>query len=122
MLKEVYGNKCLFLTQVFEWFKRFKEGRETTEDNPRPGLSSTSKMDENIEKSEVCNRIGQVVFCAKAFETYVVCIVVCTGINVYPTHKFLNGLNEKRDVKRPKTIRAPGGPQRKNRTKTFKKV
>ncbi|KAJ8963363.1 hypothetical protein NQ318_018836 [Aromia moschata] len=31
---------------------------------------------------------------------------------MYHTHKFLNGLNGlKRDVKRPKTIRAPDGPQ-----------
>ncbi|KAJ8946119.1 hypothetical protein NQ318_013169 [Aromia moschata] len=32
MLKEVYGNGFLYRTQVFEWFKWFKEGRETTED------------------------------------------------------------------------------------------
>ncbi|KAJ8946216.1 hypothetical protein NQ318_013027 [Aromia moschata] len=43
MLKEVYGNECLSHTQVFEWFKRFKEGRETTKDDPRPGRHSTSK-------------------------------------------------------------------------------
>ncbi|KAJ8953538.1 hypothetical protein NQ318_002958 [Aromia moschata] len=50
MLKEVYGNECLSRTQVFEWFKRFKEGPETTEDDPRHGRLSTSKTDENIEK------------------------------------------------------------------------
>ncbi|KAJ8939420.1 hypothetical protein NQ318_020875 [Aromia moschata] len=50
MLKEVYGSECLSRTQVVEWLKRFKEGRETTEDDPRPGRSSTSKTDENIEK------------------------------------------------------------------------
>ncbi|KAJ8963318.1 hypothetical protein NQ318_018787 [Aromia moschata] len=33
MLKEVYGNERLSRTQVFEWFKRFKEGRETAEDS-----------------------------------------------------------------------------------------
>ncbi|KAJ8952883.1 hypothetical protein NQ318_006499 [Aromia moschata] len=49
MLKEVHGNGCLSRTQVFEWFKRFKEGRETTEDDPRRGRPSTSKTDENIE-------------------------------------------------------------------------
>ncbi|KAJ8954770.1 hypothetical protein NQ318_014877 [Aromia moschata] len=49
MLQEVYGNECLFRTQVFEWFKRFKEGRETTEDDPRPGPPSMSKTDEDIE-------------------------------------------------------------------------
>ncbi|KAJ8957518.1 hypothetical protein NQ318_020556 [Aromia moschata] len=46
--KEVYGNDCLFrglngLSGVngSEWFKRFKEGRETTEDDPRLGQPST---------------------------------------------------------------------------------
>ncbi|KAJ8947300.1 hypothetical protein NQ318_014198 [Aromia moschata] len=51
ILKEVYGNECLSRTQVFEWFKRFKEGREMTEDDPRPGRPSTSKTDENVEKT-----------------------------------------------------------------------
>ncbi|KAJ8957753.1 hypothetical protein NQ318_017651 [Aromia moschata] len=51
MLKEVYGNECLSRTLVFEWFKRFKEGREMTEDHPRPGRPSTLKTDENIEKN-----------------------------------------------------------------------
>ncbi|KAJ8938134.1 hypothetical protein NQ318_004704 [Aromia moschata] len=46
MLKEVYGNEYLSRTQ----FKRFKEERETTKDDPRPGRPSMSKTDENIEK------------------------------------------------------------------------
>ncbi|KAJ8939419.1 hypothetical protein NQ318_020874 [Aromia moschata] len=50
MSKQVYGNDCLSRKQVFEWFKRFKQERETTEDDPRPGQPSTSKTDENIEK------------------------------------------------------------------------
>ncbi|KAJ8947679.1 hypothetical protein NQ318_009564 [Aromia moschata] len=50
MLKEVYRNECLSRTQVFEWFKRFKEGHETTANDPRPRRPSTSKTDENIEK------------------------------------------------------------------------
>ncbi|KAJ8955411.1 hypothetical protein NQ318_003509 [Aromia moschata] len=49
LLKEVYGNEYLSRTQVFEWFKRFKEGRETTEDDPRPDGSQRQKTDENIE-------------------------------------------------------------------------
>ncbi|KAJ8943649.1 hypothetical protein NQ318_005651 [Aromia moschata] len=50
MLKEVCGNECLSRIRVFEWFKQFKEGRETIEDDPRTGRPSTSKTDENIEK------------------------------------------------------------------------
>ncbi|KAJ8960428.1 hypothetical protein NQ318_013711 [Aromia moschata] len=48
MLKEVDENECLSRTQVSEWFKRFKVGRKTTEDDLRPGRPSTSKTDENI--------------------------------------------------------------------------
>jgi hypothetical protein len=36
LLMEVYGDDCLSHTQVFEWFKRFKEGRGEIEDDPRP--------------------------------------------------------------------------------------
>ncbi|KAJ8955992.1 hypothetical protein NQ318_006263 [Aromia moschata] len=47
--------ELMFSTQVFEWFKRFKEGRETTEDDPRRGRPSTSKTDEGIEKIGIDN-------------------------------------------------------------------
>jgi len=50
LLKKAYGNECLSHTQVFEWFKRFKEGREKIGDDQRPGRPSTSKTDANIEK------------------------------------------------------------------------
>ncbi|KAJ8936704.1 hypothetical protein NQ318_002446, partial [Aromia moschata] len=50
MLKEVYGNERLSRTQIFQWFKRFKEGHERTEDDPRPGQPLVSKKDDNIEK------------------------------------------------------------------------
>ena len=51
LLKTVCGDECLSRTQVFEWFKRFKEGREKIGDDQRPGRPSTSKTDANIEKS-----------------------------------------------------------------------
>ena len=28
LMKQVYGDNCLFRARVHEWFKRFKEGRE----------------------------------------------------------------------------------------------
>jgi len=55
LLKKVYGDECLSRTQVFERFKRFKEGREVVEDDQRPGRPSTSKADANIEK------VGEIV-------------------------------------------------------------
>ena len=50
LLKKVYGGECLSRTQVFEWFKRFKEGREEIGDDQRAGCPSTLKTDANIEK------------------------------------------------------------------------
>ena len=55
LLKKVYGDECLSRTQVFEWFKRFKEGREETGDDQRPCHSSTPKTDANIQK------VGEIV-------------------------------------------------------------
>jgi len=42
-LLKVYGDDCLSRTQVFEWFKRFKEGGEEIRDNQCPSHSSTPK-------------------------------------------------------------------------------
>jgi len=50
LLKKVYGVDCLSRTQVFEWFKRFKEGREEIRDDQHPGRPSTTKTEANIEK------------------------------------------------------------------------
>jgi len=50
LLTKVYGDECLSRTQVFEWFKSFKEGWEEIRDDKRPSRPSTSKTDANIEK------------------------------------------------------------------------
>ena len=55
LLKKDYGDECLSRTQVFEWFKRFKEGREEIRDDQCPGRPSTLKTEVNIEK------IGEIV-------------------------------------------------------------
>ena len=55
MLKKVYGDECLSRTQVFQWFKRCKEGREEIGGDQRLGRPSTSKTEANIEK------VGEIV-------------------------------------------------------------
>jgi hypothetical protein len=50
LLMEVYGDDCLFHTQVLERFKRVKDGKGDIEDDPCPGRPCTSKTDANIEK------------------------------------------------------------------------
>jgi len=39
LLTEVYGDKCLSRTQVFKWFKKFKEGRKYVGDDTKIGPS-----------------------------------------------------------------------------------
>jgi len=50
LLKKVSGDECLSRTQVFEWFKRFKVGREEIGDDQCRGCPSTSKTGSKIEK------------------------------------------------------------------------
>jgi len=50
LLTEVYGDQCLSRMHVFEWFKKFKEGRKYVRDNPKSGRPSTAKTQENVEK------------------------------------------------------------------------
>ena len=50
MLVQVYGKEAVSRKCVYEWFKRFREGKETTENAPRSGRSSTSRTPEIIEK------------------------------------------------------------------------
>lgn len=32
LLQDLYADKCLSQTQVFEWIKKFKEGRDVADD------------------------------------------------------------------------------------------
>ena len=56
MLQEVYGGETMSRSRVFEWHKRFKEGREDVEDDSRSGRPSTSRTADNVErvKQMVC--------------------------------------------------------------------
>ena len=50
MLLQVYRKERISRTRAFEWHKRFKEGREEVEDDPRSGRPSTSRTADNIER------------------------------------------------------------------------
>jgi len=54
MLKEAFGEQALSQARTFEWFKRFKDGRESVEDDKHSGWLSTCTTPEMIAKvSEV---------------------------------------------------------------------
>ena len=48
MMKKVYGDDCLFRSRIHEWFKRFQEGREASEDDERSGRPRNVVNEENV--------------------------------------------------------------------------
>lgn len=50
MLQTVYGDSSLCRAAVFNWVKRFKEGREDVGDDARQGRPSTSRVDQNLAR------------------------------------------------------------------------
>ena len=52
LLKDVYGDNLISRSRVFEWHKRFSEGREEVEDDYHPDHHSTLKTNQNIQKNQ----------------------------------------------------------------------
>ncbi|KAM6172859.1 protein GVQW3 isoform 1-T1 [Erethizon dorsatum] len=50
LLKEAYGDEVMSRARVFDWHRRFKEGREDVRDDARSGRPVTHRTDENIQK------------------------------------------------------------------------
>ncbi|XP_036620520.1 protein GVQW3-like [Trichosurus vulpecula] len=50
MLKEAYGDEVMSRARVFDWHKRFKEGRDDVHDDARSGRPITHRTSENVEK------------------------------------------------------------------------
>jgi len=50
MYTKAYGESAISKIRVYEWYKRFQNGRKNVENDERPGRLSTSTTDENVEK------------------------------------------------------------------------
>ena len=50
LLQKVYNDDTMSRTRLFEWHRRFKEGRWEVEDDRRSGKPSTNRTDENVER------------------------------------------------------------------------
>jgi hypothetical protein len=48
LLTVAYGEYALEKSSVFEWHRRFKEGREDVQDDPRSGQPKTQMTDANV--------------------------------------------------------------------------
>jgi len=45
LLQEIYADNAMSRTHLFEWHRRFKEGREEVEDDHRSGRPPTSRIE-----------------------------------------------------------------------------
>ena len=50
MLVKVYGQEEANKKRVYEWFKRFADGKEDVKDEPRLGPTITSTTPDNVER------------------------------------------------------------------------
>ena len=50
LIQQAFGDSAMSKTQCYEWFSRFKTGRTSTDDDPKPGRPSTSTDDAHVEK------------------------------------------------------------------------
>jgi len=50
ILTEAYGEYALKKSSVFEWHRRFKEGQEYVQDDPRSGQLQTKRNDANVDR------------------------------------------------------------------------
>lgn len=56
MLQAAFGNECLSRSRCHEWYKRFKEGQTSCEDDPRSGRPSTSTDDSHVARLNILVR------------------------------------------------------------------
>jgi hypothetical protein len=50
LIKQVYGDNALARTRVFEWYARFRDGRENVEDNERSGRPAAVRTPGMVER------------------------------------------------------------------------
>ncbi|GFW92050.1 protein GVQW3 [Trichonephila clavipes] len=44
MMKTAFGDEAMSRARVFKWFRRFKEGRQSVNSNPRPPLAMRTRL------------------------------------------------------------------------------
>ena len=49
-IQKAFGDDAMSITQIKEWYNRFKDGRPSVESDPRSGRPSTSRNDDIIDQ------------------------------------------------------------------------
>ena len=84
MLREAFGEQALSQARTFEWVKRFKDGRESVEDDNISGRPSTCTTPEMIATSLTVKT--SLLFPTESI--YVFCIILRTNIE-FSQHSLL---------------------------------
>lgn len=50
MIQDAFKEEAMSRAAVFNWHKRFKDGRQNVEDDDRSGRPSTSRTDNNVDR------------------------------------------------------------------------
>ena len=58
LLTVAYGEYAMKKSSVFEWHKRFKEGREDVKDDPRSEQPKTQRTDANVDRAQTLVHSG----------------------------------------------------------------
>ncbi|GFT95355.1 protein GVQW3 [Trichonephila clavipes] len=56
MMKTAFGDEAMSRARVFEWFRRFKEGCQSVNSDPRSGRPFPSHNEDNIAQVKVVVR------------------------------------------------------------------
>ena len=73
MLKEAFDEQALSQATTFEWFKRFKDGRESVEDRKHSGRTSTSTT------PEMSAKLREVILEGRLYTMFVIALDCHTG-------------------------------------------
>ena len=68
MPQAAFGESCLIRPKTFEWYSRFKSGRRSFEDDPRPGRPSTSHTEETVARVREIIRADRLLTIRKVAE------------------------------------------------------
>nr|XP_018896053.1 PREDICTED: putative uncharacterized protein FLJ37770 [Bemisia tabaci] len=50
MIRKAFGTDSMSKSNIYEWYNRFKSGRETVASDPRSGRPSSTNSPDNVEK------------------------------------------------------------------------
>ena len=80
MLQAAFGQSCLSRFKTFEWYSRFKSGRRSFEDDPRPCRPSTSHTEETVAHVREIIRADRRLTIREVAEDVAIAICTCQKI------------------------------------------